>query len=151
MSRCSGHCCKRFTLPHDYETMKRAYEHWYAGHGDFIGMSHGKLRPSDHPTKYNMMDIHLIYPMLIPLGTLKETAEGDPTENENHLYTCKHYDTNTGNCTIYEHRPSMCRDYPYKRACNYKSCTWEGHRLSDQPKDFGSDEKMKYEAGYESR
>ena len=51
-------------------------------------------------------------------------------------YTCKNFDPVTKNCTAYETRPEMCRDYPYgnpphskgykpraEGQCNYRDCT----------------------------
>lgn len=54
--------------------------------------------------------------MLIPLG------EG--------RFNCKHFDRGTRDCTIYERRPQMCRDYPYGRACPRDGCTLEGPESS---------------------
>lgn len=38
-------------------------------------------------------------------------------------YTCKNWDSNTGDCMDYENRPDMCRAYPYGRQCTQKICT----------------------------
>lgn len=40
----------------------------------------------------------------------------------NGLYTCRHWDEDTGLCGVYEDRPRMCRDYPYARACDHDDC-----------------------------
>jgi Fe-S-cluster containining protein len=42
---------------------------------------------------------------------------------EGYMYTCKHFDEETNNCTNYENRPRMCRDYPYGGVCSYEGCT----------------------------
>ena len=34
---------------------------------------------------------------------------------------CRFFDTKKRRCTVYEARPSTCRDYPYARTCGY----WE--------------------------
>jgi Fe-S-cluster containining protein len=38
-------------------------------------------------------------------------------------YTCKHFDGK--NCTIYAHRPKMCRDYGVVTPCTHNGCTYE--------------------------
>lgn len=35
------------------------------------------------------------------------------------LYTCRHWNAETGLCAAYEDRPNLCRDYPYTSACEY--------------------------------
>ena len=32
---------------------------------------------------------------------------------------CRFLDSETRRCTVYEHRPSICRDHPGKRRCGY--------------------------------
>lgn len=38
-----------------------------------------------------------------------------------HLFdtVCRFLDSDTRQCTIYEHRPSICREHPGKRRCGY--------------------------------
>jgi Fe-S-cluster containining protein len=43
-------------------------------------------------------------------GVAAESGSGE-------LYRCKHWNETTGLCGIYEDRPDMCRDYPYRGAC----------------------------------
>lgn len=55
-------------------------------------------------------DDETIRAMLIPLG------EG--------YFTCKHWDTETKLCGIYETRPEMCQTYPEKdNPCDLPGCT----------------------------
>ena len=35
--------------------------------------------------------------------------------------TCKHFDGH--DCTVYDQRPSMCREYPYGKKCTFDGCT----------------------------
>jgi Fe-S-cluster containining protein len=58
--------------------------------------------------------------MLIPLGT---STYGDGEKS--FLYTCRHHDTETGDCRIYETRPMMCSEYPYGNECAIEGCTAE--------------------------
>jgi Fe-S-cluster containining protein len=68
-------------------------------------------------------DIHIVAPMLSYLGESLYDCDGLTLEEPKHFYTCKHFDSTTGNCGIYEHRPLMCRDYPYGNTCRYLDCT----------------------------
>lgn len=92
--RCTGHCCRAFTLPYPYDVMQaRASE---IQDGEFIA---DMIRPLDHG------------------------PEWDPTR-PGHWYTCRHLDTETGDCRAYEQRPWMCSEYPYGRQCEHPGCTW---------------------------
>lgn len=64
-------------------------------------------------------DIDVIATMLIPLGKFRGQE----------LFTCKHL-SEGGNCTIYEMRPQMCRDFPGPNPCPYRNCASHG----EQPK-----------------
>ncbi len=48
-----------------------------------------------------------------------------------HLFTCRHWDSDTRLCTIYERRPQMCRDFPYEGEC--PNCDYRA------PADVGDD------------
>jgi Fe-S-cluster containining protein len=81
-------------------------------------------------------DIELIYPMVKHLGFIEQPMQGvNPappgTASHGNYYSCKHFDRESRNCTIYEIRPGMCRDYPYRSTCNYAACTW--HERKTQP------------------
>lgn len=39
-------------------------------------------------------------------------------------FSCKHWNTESHLCSVYESRPRMCRDYPYGEACIF--CGWIG-------------------------
>lgn len=104
MSRCTGHCCKRFYLPYDKAGLDLAAER------DL------KAFPEGPP---NQIDV--IATMVIPF-------EGpdilrDDSDARAFFYTCKHHDEATGNCMNYENRPTMCSSYPYERECSYQGCT----------------------------
>ena len=106
--RCTGHCCKRFTLPYspeDIQAQAEAHERGDKSWLDSKGGKHMKFNP----------DIEQIANMIIYLD------RGE--KNDLYLYTCGNLDKETGNCKIYEDRPSMCREYPYGKKCNFKGCT----------------------------
>lgn len=99
--RCTGHCCRRFPLSHTLEQL-RAY--------------------AADTSKANASEAAKILDMLISL---------DVREDGREMYTCRHHDTETGDCRIYEDRPRMCRDYPYGKSCEHGECTgpWSPREL----------------------
>ncbi len=90
--------------------------------------------PYIRKSKLIIQDIHLIYPMVKYLGEFD--AASAPVkmmdllhpQDKHHYYTCKHFDTEGRNCTIYDDRPSMCREYPYEHRCKYEACTWTSEK-----------------------
>jgi Fe-S-cluster containining protein len=93
---CSGNCCQRFYL--DYKPKE-------------IDLWENKKDAPEH------RDAMFIKDMLIYIEDYK-----DDTGNPNYKgawYTCKHWDKSTKLCTVYEQRPSMCRDFPYGKKCQY--------------------------------
>jgi Fe-S-cluster containining protein len=128
-SRCTGHCCRMFFLPYSPDQLREEYQRWLRTDGDAVihkgHIGYGQAKPL-------LAEIHLIYPMVIHLSesypdgyAMVNPRDVDPEEvSAGHFYTCKHLDRTTDNCTIYEDRPGMCRDYPYRGSCNYAECTW---------------------------
>jgi Fe-S-cluster containining protein len=106
--KCTGSCCEKFPLSESYEDLKACYDEWRKGSPCYI----------DHNGKKHsvMDDIFLLYPMLRLLGTGKDGRE---------IFTCAHWDRETRLCGIYEIRPTMCRDYPYRGKCSLQGCTYE--------------------------
>lgn len=97
MNRCTGHCCKKFYLP-----MAKVED-----------------------IKDIVQDAKYIRDMLIKLPLQTHGSDGEPTpvEAQDHYWTCKHFDETSGDCTAYESRPAMCKDYPYGLPCRTKGCT----------------------------
>lgn len=98
MSRCTGHCCKRFFLPVSPERMEEEKESIAAGNASV------------------WQDGETIVDMVIFL-------EKDSYRENSYWYTCRHFDTVSGNCKNYENRPRMCSQYPYGGGCRYEGCT----------------------------
>lgn len=73
--------------------------------------------------RWNPEEAAKLIDMLIPLPN----KEGH-TLSVGGYYTCRHLNTETGDCMNYEGRPDMCRDYPYGEACTFKECTSEQAR-----------------------
>ena len=81
-------------------------------------------------------------------GLTPEQAEKKFTKNikkygrvlrhqKDHIYKsiCRFFDTEKRSCTIYEHRPAVCREYPTPKNCGYYDfLKWE--RKQQQDKDF---------------
>lgn len=139
--RCTGHCCEAFTLPADPEELWRLYRHEQLlkeQPGATRWQKITSMEVHEVPLR-RIADIDLIAPMAVYLG------HGQPSDfnggcgsvnpggvGKNHVYTCKHFDKATRNCTIYEYRPAMCRDYPYQRSCEYAHCAWEERKAKPE-------------------
>lgn len=142
--RCTGACCERFFLPLAPDDLLAGFVAWKRDKDAApIRMSDArpKLGRYDGPIgKLYPEDIWLLYPMLIPLEPASEEKapkaifpEDKNLHGDGWFYTCKHFDTLRGNCTIYDHRPAMCREYPDGSTCNYAACTWgEKRRLKPE-------------------
>jgi Fe-S-cluster containining protein len=121
MDRCTGHCCRAFTLPWTLEEMKIAYKR------DLAHMMKARAGGATFPTP----DTVKVYPLLIPLAKERGNHPLGPARQSGtrYYYTCKFF--KDGNCTNYEHRPKMCSSYPEysgNALCEYEGCTWAGHR-----------------------
>lgn len=107
--RCTGHCCKRFFIGYTPEQFTKVL-----------------VWPEE--------DDATMHEMLVPLEIVHVADKAVGA-----WYTCKFFkqhEDGTGDCTIYERRPKMCRDYPgYSQgnSCSFKGCTLEPrgrfHRL----------------------
>lgn len=95
--RCSGNCCRGFSLEHPHAFVKEENERVLAGGTSVIP------------------DVKIIADMLVPLGVFRGQE----------LFTCRHLGKD-GNCQIYETRPQMCRDFPGPDPCKYRNCASHG-------------------------
>ena len=102
--RCRGHCCRRFALKHSYEKLQNESTRVAGGETSEI------------------KDVQTIAAMVIPVA--RNALAGE------HVYTCKNLSP-AGDCTIYEQRPQMCRDFPQAKGCHFWKCE------SDQSAYFG--------------
>lgn len=101
-ARCSGQCCTGFVLSNGGDKYHRTWiDTWLEE--DVSGKK--KLRA----------EVRRILQMVIPLY---DSEDGQYT-----TFTCKNYNTETGNCTIYAKRPQMCKDFPGDNACTFDGCT----------------------------
>jgi len=132
-SRCTGHCCKDFTLPVSpmqfawwAKLIKLGKKPWRMVHTKYRAWQ-GEIynTNSGYKTHYNIDEIAKIADMVI-FKRADKTCNGNPNRKIDHVlyhYTCKHFDQKSGNCMNYENRPDMCRVYPNGGVCKYKGCT----------------------------
>lgn len=105
--RCTGECCKAFTLPFTHVMFAS-----YLNETPMDRVGHG----------VGFVDGELILAMAVPLPDLGPDR-----------YTCRLFDG--VNCTVYEMRPAMCRDYPYNEKCEHgEKCQWEEARKGEHPR-----------------
>ena len=99
--RCVGHCCRSFSLEHPHAVVEEEFERW----------------KRDPASATLIPDIATIAEMLIPLGVFRKQE----------LFTCRHLGVG-GDCTAYETRPKMCRDFPGPKPCPYRNCNSHGEQ-----------------------
>ena len=113
--KCGGKCCKDFTLPVSPMEL------------DFA------LKRFEKTGKSRYFEIDKIASMAIYKGDYS-VAYSRGAKGHIYHYTCKHLNTDTGLCTNYENRPSMCKAYPYGGACKYKGCGLDQKKMEDAQK-----------------
>lgn len=94
--KCSGGCCERFYFPLPAEAVEYA-----------------KLHPEHYFGKWpwSDQDIKTSLDMIV--------YHGEPST---HPFGCRHFDKITRLCSIYDRRPSMCRDHGERTPCHIKGC-----------------------------
>ena len=117
-ARCTGGCCKRFTLPGSPDELRADAE------------AHRRGTPHRWAA-----EIQRIADMVIYLGFSDRGHNGEPggysgEATPKHWYTCAYFDGVSHNCLIYGIRPGMCRDYPAygdpESKCGVWGCRAEG-------------------------
>lgn len=129
--RCSGHCCKSFSVDVVYANG---------------GLEACRAKHAAGDPAWASEEHRVVLDMLIELGegTANPTAP-DEEGDFGMFYGCKHHDENSGDCRIYERRPAMCREYPYRGiSCKYKSCTFR--RAPEEPVTIRKDTDQPTEA-----
>jgi len=105
--KCMGHCCMDVGLFNSPDELESLYQRC--------------LYSTRKP-----LNIDLTYPMLTFYKKDRcHPSLGDVSADVYH-YTCKHFDSETKLCTIYDIRPQMCRDYPENNKCDNPKCEWKG-------------------------
>ncbi len=103
--RCTGDCCRAFCLSITWDELQEDYREWLAGH---------RIRFRDVWVCAQIF----VYRGVVSRNPLSMTVFDPPGE----LLTCSML-TKDGDCSIYEQRPRVCRNYPHGRACRYPGCT----------------------------
>ena len=102
VNRCTGHCCREFTLHSgDDKVLNADRERWLA---------EGKMNP----------EVRQIMEMVIPLQEHEDEGGMFYT-----TFTCKNFDVEEQSCLIYKDRPEMCRRFGAEEVeCNHEGCTY---------------------------
>ena len=105
--RCTGHCCREFYLPFSNQEV-----------ADYAA---GVNLPPNEITDIGFMARNAVF-----------IGKGPDGSN---YFTCRMYDSATGNCGAYERRPRVCSGYPsYTKGdkCSNKGCTWTEERATGE-------------------
>lgn len=113
MSRCTGHCCKAFSLPLSPENLADEVRLGFHSRISEIGTI------ADMVIYLGKGWMDVVTASFTPVYTAN--SPGDPTR-PGYIYTCRHLRPN-GDCGIYAVRPAMCKDYPYGSTCRFDRCT----------------------------
>jgi len=109
-SRCTGHCCESFSLP--FSPIEMGYMRRLIAAGKTMvrrwGVKSNNLEMVLDMVIFQRMDYCMA-------GNRKKSL------TPQYHYTCKHYDAANKKCTVYESRPSMCRQFGNN--CAYRGCT----------------------------
>lgn len=126
ISRCTGHCCRDFSLPSSPEDLQKLFKEKYIEHKKHFQRIKDSSKRFAKTIKYLKSDVFIVPQMVIPLASIEVDLNGELIPYTMHHYTCKYHDLKTGDCTIYEYRPRMCSGFPEyspNGKCPYKACT----------------------------
>lgn len=116
--RCTGRCCRDFRLPFTPASLHAAAARERARRAEAPAPKPGVA------VEARSTEIEQIASMVCPV----RPEPGDPTA---YRFSCVHLDED-GDCAIYEHRPDMCRDFPYGHACFFgHRCDWDAARAGE--------------------
>ena len=107
-NKCPAYCCTYPEIPVKKRDMKRLAKHF--------GLPVEKARE-----KFTKWD-----------GEKKERVLRH-RDDEHFLTACRFLDQETRNCTIYEARPQICRDFPGTKRCGYYDFLTFERMLLDDP------------------
>ncbi len=127
LPRCSGHCCKTFSLPISPDQIKTYKRFVAAGKKRFLfddGRRAKHYTPVDEIAK--IIDMVIFKRVSQYDSATKKSVNKHNNVGRKHPriyeYTCKNWDQATGNCMDYENRPEMCRNHGVN-SCGYTLCT----------------------------
>lgn len=123
--RCKGQCCQYFVLNMEYDKLQHLAQ---------------SIKDGSETVCENESDVIKIADMLIPLGRKNINFNNQVLHVPREWFTCRHHNKETGDCAIYEQRPSMCRNYPYEGVCEYPLCS---RRTIPNP-EYKAEEQMEW-------
>ena len=146
-NRCQGHCCHIISLPvgPDVLRMVRRRYNKYQRTGKWPREAGNDNAPAYRISDGDIETTRMLKWVRFGKADLQGCRsllprEGGWVDGSRHEYTCKHFDGT--NCTNYEGRPNMCRDYPagYKGAfnnpCDRAACASTDHKY---PRCYGNE------------
>lgn len=128
--RCTGLCCKHFTLPWSPAHLNALVEYeLYVRNCRTLGAPIEERFWEGQRLSLFFDDIVKIRDMVIYLGYRTPMAEvashlEDVRHESKHRYTCKNLQPD-GNCGIYATRPDMCSSFPSGAGCDWAACEWD--------------------------
>lgn len=108
---CAGKCCALLCLSVELAALRR-------------------LRTRDAAFVADMLvplDLEQAEARALEFGVMREGGRLVPMERH---FMCRHWDEATGLCSVYAHRPEMCRRFPAGGSCGYEGC---GYRPPPPP------------------
>lgn len=124
MSRCTGHCCRSFTLPCDWATMIAGAWYWFnTAVPPWAATAYGVAVRNSLAFENGYQIAHMVVP--VPDSAEVHARYRSLLKDGLHYYACKNQSP-SGDCTIYETRPQMCRNFPYEQPCPFVGCTATG-------------------------
>ena len=154
MSRCSGQCCKKFCLP--FSPMQAEHFKRQLAIGKDVVTFEGEYGVARYGV--DGQDIDTIVDMIQFIRMDYQSSQDGHARGQSakrtrrkryeriYHYTCKHFDGK--NCTIYEARPQMCRDFPNGTTCTYRGCTLECPETRNLKKRLADTEKELQEVSH---
>lgn len=119
-SVCTGQCCAAFPLSANRDYVQSRGDD--SGEYALIGSLLFELTRDEAYARLEALSLN-------PPAWWAEQAERQ-------LYSCRHWDTRSRLCTIYERRPLMCSRYPYSAACEH--CGYRHPDLYKEPEPAGA-------------
>lgn len=105
LTRCStAQCCRNFPLSVPLAELRENVRH----HAARASATTGELPPCDAYGRPPVLDAAFVVDMVIPVRR---------DEHGLWRYRCRHLVGN--DCSVYERRPHLCRDFPYGRRCDH--------------------------------
>lgn len=129
-ARCTGHCCRAIGVGSSPEQLNEAQllmqlETEMDRDSQARKLLDLYVTDQGHTHESWVAEVLMVTTMLVPMGiqSRKNPVTGTQGTMDRHWYTCVYFDEDSGDCTVYEDRPLLCRNYPYGGACDEPDCT----------------------------